>query len=189
MECATAVVHCRRWLCVVHQSSQIVRRTGGSRRGVAGARERSSQRAQRVQVCRQDACRDWTRHRRWMAARSSVSICACRTCCTRRSRNRRSWAAPSRASTPTRPRRCRGCERCYKHRRAWPSSPTRGGRRNRRAMRWISSGMPGATAKISNASIYAGLKTASSGKGLEVRKDGRCRRGLESQPAARRGNV
>jgi isoquinoline 1-oxidoreductase beta subunit len=31
---------------------------------------------------------------------------------------------------------------------------------------------PGATAKISNASIYAGLKTASSGKGLEVRKTG-----------------
>lgn len=30
----------------------------------------------------------------------------------------------------------------------------------------------GATAKISNASIYAGLKTASSGKGLEVRKAG-----------------
>lgn len=31
---------------------------------------------------------------------------------------------------------------------------------------------PGATAKISNASIYAGLKSASSGKGLEVRKTG-----------------
>jgi isoquinoline 1-oxidoreductase beta subunit len=31
---------------------------------------------------------------------------------------------------------------------------------------------PGATAKLSNAAIYSGLKTASSGKGLEVRKEG-----------------
>ncbi|MFC4309710.1 molybdopterin cofactor-binding domain-containing protein [Steroidobacter flavus] len=31
---------------------------------------------------------------------------------------------------------------------------------------------PGAAAKLTNASIYAGLKTASSGKGLDVRKEG-----------------
>lgn len=31
---------------------------------------------------------------------------------------------------------------------------------------------PGSTAKISNASIYAGLKSAASGKGIEVRKEG-----------------
>lgn len=31
---------------------------------------------------------------------------------------------------------------------------------------------PGATARLSNASIYAGLKTASGGKGLDVRKEG-----------------
>jgi len=31
---------------------------------------------------------------------------------------------------------------------------------------------PGATAKLTNASIFAGLKTAASGKGLEVRKEG-----------------
>ncbi|WP_198683013.1 xanthine dehydrogenase family protein molybdopterin-binding subunit [Peristeroidobacter agariperforans] len=39
---------------------------------------------------------------------------------------------------------------------------------------------PGATAKLNNASIYAGLKTASGGKGLDVRKEGDVEAGWKS---------
>ena len=39
---------------------------------------------------------------------------------------------------------------------------------------------PGPNAKLNNAAIYAGLKTASSGKGLEVRKDGDADAGMRA---------
>ena len=48
---------------------------------------------------------------------------------------------------------------------------------------------PGTNAKLTNASIYAGLKSASSGKGKEVRKEGDADSGAASRWPTRRGDL